>query len=163
MPVSIRLEVPYRQLDDIARELLSTRQHFGVAAWSLTSSAIEFLKKTTPRSREGTDHIADYWGRVALKSPEGFIETIIIRNTHPRSAEILPFLEFGTRPHLIPGRPILRFELDDGTVIFTRLVHHPGTKPYKMVQQARAALEQQIIVMEDEIRSRIVEELMRKT
>jgi len=47
------------------------------------------------------------------------------------------FVEFGTRPHLI--RPVraqaLRFVSRSGEVVFTRLVHHPGTKPKRFVRE----------------------------
>jgi hypothetical protein len=44
----------------------------------------------------------------------------------------------GTRPHLI--RPVnvsvLAFEGSNGKIVFTRLVHHPGTKPNPFMQRA---------------------------
>jgi len=47
------------------------------------------------------------------------------------------FVASGTRPHLI--RPVraraLRFVVD-GEVVFSTLVHHPGTKPNPFVQRA---------------------------
>lgn len=36
----------------------------------------------------------------------------------------------GTRPHMIYGRPTLRF-VKGGKIIFARRVQHPGNKPFK--------------------------------
>lgn len=51
-----------------------------------------------------------------------------------------PYVEHGTRPHLIRPRRAraLRFEVD-GEIIYARLVHHPGTSPMEVM--ARAAEE----------------------
>jgi hypothetical protein len=44
----------------------------------------------------------------------------------------------GTRPHVI--RPtnalVLAFEVAGGKMVFTRLIHHPGTKPNPFMQRA---------------------------
>ena len=47
------------------------------------------------------------------------------------------FVALGTRPHLImPVRArALRFEAG-GRIVFTKLVHHPGTRPNPFVQRA---------------------------
>lgn len=74
-------------------------------------------------------------------------------------------MEFGTRPHVIrpspsrgpasvlesgkprqPGtspRARLRF-IAGGRVVYARTVHHPGTRPYRMMGKALAALAQEI-------------------
>lgn len=48
------------------------------------------------------------------------------------------YIERGTRPHVI--RPVrarmLRFTVGQGTVVFAREVHHPGTKPYRILTDA---------------------------
>jgi len=47
------------------------------------------------------------------------------------AAEYAPYVEFGTRPHVIrprPGRKALRF-FSNGEAIIRRRVKHPGTKP----------------------------------
>ncbi|MFI7449543.1 hypothetical protein ACIBQX_18750 [Nonomuraea sp. NPDC049714] len=52
------------------------------------------------------------------------------------------FMEVGTRPHIIrPKRPDgwLRFMVD-GKVVFARVVHHPGTRPYAYLRRALATL-----------------------
>ena len=44
----------------------------------------------------------------------------------------------GTRPHIIKpaNASVLAFEAASGKLVFTRLVHHPGTKPNPFMQQA---------------------------
>jgi len=47
------------------------------------------------------------------------------------AAEYAPFVEHGTRPHVIrprPGRQALRF-FSDGRAVIRRKVNHPGTEP----------------------------------
>jgi hypothetical protein len=48
------------------------------------------------------------------------------------------YIERGTRPHVI--RPVrarmLRFTTKQGQVVFAREVHHPGTKPYRILTDA---------------------------
>lgn len=50
------------------------------------------------------------------------------------------FIEFGTRPHIIRPRraKALRFMVGLQEV-FARLVHHPGTRPYKFLYRATSA------------------------
>ena len=47
------------------------------------------------------------------------------------------FLENGTRAHEIWGRPMLRFVVN-GTVMYRRMVKHPGTQPRPFMKEARA-------------------------
>ncbi|MER7500445.1 hypothetical protein AB0L05_27685 [Nonomuraea pusilla] len=52
------------------------------------------------------------------------------------------FMEIGTRAHVIrPKRPDgwLRFMVD-GKVVFARVVHHPGTRPYAYLRRALYSL-----------------------
>jgi len=46
------------------------------------------------------------------------------------NAEYAPYLEFGTRPHIIKPvrRKALRFIINR-KIVFAKKVHHPGTKP----------------------------------
>lgn len=153
--MEIKLDVPWRDIKGIIRSLGSFKKHMGVAAWSLSSIAVKQLKATTPRSREGATHIADFWGKEARKNIQGWIDTIIIRNTNPRAKELLPFLEFGTRPHMIYGNPILHFTTEGGEDVFTTVVHHPGTKPHHMVKYARMTLEAKLKALEAEVIRRV--------
>ena len=54
-----------------------------------------------------------------------------------RIAYYAPYVEFGTRPHIILPRraKVLRFEVR-GQVVYARYVHHPGTKPQYFMRRA---------------------------
>ncbi len=54
------------------------------------------------------------------------------------SAPYAAFVENGTRPHTIEARrkTTLRF-VQNGAVRFSRIVHHPGTKPRPFMAQAQ--------------------------
>jgi phage gpG-like protein len=49
-----------------------------------------------------------------------------------------PYVEFGTRPHIIrPKRAkVLAFKDKHGRMIFARQVNHPGSKPYPYMEPA---------------------------
>jgi hypothetical protein len=51
------------------------------------------------------------------------------------------FLENGTPPHVIRGKPILRFEVA-GQVFYRRVVRHPGTAERPFMAEARRVGEQ---------------------
>ena len=56
----------------------------------------------------------------------------------PMMAPYAGYVEFGTKPHEIrPKKPggVLVFTIN-GTKVFTKLVHHPGTQPHPYVQPA---------------------------
>ena len=44
------------------------------------------------------------------------------------------FLERGTRPHVIEGNPVLRFKVG-GQTVYARRVNHPGTRPYRILEE----------------------------
>jgi hypothetical protein len=50
-------------------------------------------------------------------------------------------LDSGTRPHAIQGRPVLRFVVN-GSVLYRRMVNHPGTAERPFAREARALGEQ---------------------
>ena len=54
-----------------------------------------------------------------------------------RLAYYAPFVEFGTRPHIIRPRRarVLRFEVR-GKLIYARIVHHPGSRPIRFMEDA---------------------------
>jgi HK97 gp10 family phage protein len=62
------------------------------------------------------------------------------------------YVEYGTLPHEI--RPVnasvLRFEVE-GKIVFTRLVHHPGTRAQPFVRETAEATRQKIPELWNEI------------
>ena len=73
-----------------------------------------------------------------------------------REAPYAPFIEYGTRPHIIRARKAmaLRFEVH-GETVYARYVKHPGTRAQRILSRA---VEESLRGM-DEVVSRI---LMRK-
>jgi len=62
----------------------------------------------------------------------------VIIGPNPVIAPYAGYVEYGTKPHLIrPKSPtgVLRFQIGP-TTVYTKLVHHPGTKPNPFVKEA---------------------------
>jgi hypothetical protein len=100
-------------------EVIKARTPVGKSIWG------ERVVKTGDTQKSWTIHIFknDITGVIWGISPDG-------------KEDIMTFLEFGTKPHIIrPKDPagVLVFETDDGT-IFAKIVHHPGTKPLGIVR-----------------------------
>ena len=58
--------------------------------------------------------------------------------------DIVTFLEFGTKPHMILPKEeggVLRFEVD-GEVIYAKSVAHPGTKPLGFVRMVQGDIDE---------------------
>lgn len=72
--------------------------------------------------REAPGHMGDFISSDVVESPRG-LQGVITCN-HPAVRYVLR----GTRPHIIRPRRAraLRFEVG-GRVVFSKLVHHPGT------------------------------------
>lgn len=75
---------------------------------------------------------ADAWSSRFDKS-KGIVD--FFSNKYPM--KIIQFMEAGTRPHpIVPvAAQALRFMVA-GKAVFAKSVMHPGTKPYKMIEQA---------------------------
>lgn len=61
-----------------------------------------------------------------------------LRTTVTNSSGHATFIERGTRPHVILPRngPYLVFTAKSGAVVFARRVNHPGTRPYRILEDA---------------------------
>ena len=73
----------------------------------------------------------------------GFGDFLYVSMGNPR-AYYAPYVEYGTRPHMIYPRraQALRFEIR-GKIVFAKYVRHPGTKPqYVMRRSAEEALKE---------------------
>lgn len=69
------------------------------------------------------------------------------------------FVEGGTRPHEIHGNPFLTFKAKDGTWVTTRMVHHPGTKPYAFMGDALLKTER-VLIREVEVAASELQRLL---
>jgi hypothetical protein len=124
----------------VLRENLETvKRYVGVGVWSLAGMGLEWLKELTPRSAEGNNHLADQYRRLGKKDSGGWLREVLLYNIAGKG-DLLKYLEFGTKPHIIRGNPILHFFIGSEE-IFCTIVHHPGTKPYAMIATTRARLE----------------------
>lgn len=165
--MQIHIEIPTEKIKAVVAGLRNFKAYTGAAAWALTGEekiggvegTLAVLKRLTPRSTEGREHLSDAWTRKAELDGRGVLEKIIIQNTHPKADPLLKWLEYGTKPHIIRGNPILHFFLKDGTEIFCRFVHHPGTKPYYMVKTARNMLETELNTIQHAVLQRLITEL----
>ena len=100
-----------------------------VAEWGLRN-----VKTYTPNTHSGTN-IRDMW--IMTESSEGTITNFIIRNTY-KDPQIIRWFETGTKPHEIPVGEcgFLHFFTYEGQEVYTkRPVWHPGTVPWRMVEQ----------------------------
>jgi hypothetical protein len=90
-----------------------------------------------------TERVADFARREAPGSMGQYIDWKVTEGPRGLQGVIVcdhPAVRFvldGTRPHLIRPRraKALRFEVD-GSVVFSRLVRHPGTRPNPFLQRA---------------------------
>jgi hypothetical protein len=93
------------------------------------------------------ERLADVaWSSAFCNAPRrtGNLASFIVKEVGDREATINALASYamyvvkGTRPHII--RPtngsVLAFQGANGKMIFTRLVHHPGTKPNPFMQKA---------------------------
>lgn len=61
-----------------------------------------------------------------------------LRTVVTNRARHATYIEAGTRPHIIVPRrgSVLVFQGRDGTTVFARQVHHPGTRSYHVLRDA---------------------------
>lgn len=54
------------------------------------------------------------------------------------NSKVAAFVEFGTRPHIIVPRKamVLSWAGDAGQQVFARMVRHPGTRAYRVLERA---------------------------
>ena len=101
------------------------------------------LKRAAGKLIQELSDYAEKTMREEAPEKTGALEKSIRRTVSGFESEISPqvpyavYVEYGTRPHTItPVRArALRFEVG-GEPVFTRLVHHPGTKPNPFVRRA---------------------------
>lgn len=95
--------------------------------------AMRSAVKAAETSAKGSSRFKDRTGETR-GSIEGEVQSY--RGGFVRAGGAMKFLEWGTRAHVIHGRPVLRFVVN-GQVMFRRMVHHPGTKARHIMGEAR--------------------------
>ena len=104
-----------------------------IAVWALAE-----VRTYTPTPRAGSTSIRDLWRMT--ESRQAAWQEFVIANIYANQ-DVLVFMEEGTKPHQIKSKGTwpLHFFLDSGEEIYCRLVHHPGTVAYHMIQQTESA------------------------
>lgn len=151
------------------KTLLTKHPNWQDEAVGLMEKARKTVAKATPRSKgmgsQRGKHLADGW--VLFKIGGGGKDRIpvlvvvynkfthdVIMGKKPsallRTAKggtknytLLEVMEYGSPAHVIKPvkAKVLKFEVG-GKVVYTKKVHHPGTRPYGMVRVAKAKLKQ---------------------
>lgn len=96
------------------------------------------------RLREKTRRVAQIAAREAPGSMGAYVDWRVeqgprgLRGVVTCDHPAVRFVLDGTRPHLIRPRraAALRFEVDGGQVVYTKLVRHPGTRANPWLQRA---------------------------
>jgi hypothetical protein len=108
----------------------------------MTTSFAAFGEKEVKLRTPGSGTVRALWTTTFVRNAEGQITQALIHNTFSDPPELILWLEGGTKRHDIfpkPGNtkglmifywPIL------GRTVGARVVHHPGTDPYGMVELA---------------------------
>jgi hypothetical protein len=156
------ITVDTSQLTEKIRQTMRLLDNAQVQAWGLAAYFLNVIKERTPKdsgeTRESwTIHYHKSSDQVTWEiSPDG-------------KEDIVTFLEFGTKPHVIlPKATIeavesygvyvpegfLAFEIG-GETIFAKHVHHPGTKPLGFVRLTRDDLDKSVQEIVDKLHSRI--------
>jgi len=138
---TVDAELFYRKMGDIATKVIPYAQ---TTAMEMAKKGQKLLGELTPRSKEGGTHIADLWD--IKKSRKGMVEEYMIHNLY-KDQDILLYLEEGTDEHTILPRvkKCLRW-FDGGQEFHAKSVHHPGTRPYKMVERVGKYLDKMLYV-----------------
>jgi HK97 gp10 family phage protein len=108
------------------------------------------------------------WSNAFYEAPwrTGFLAGSIVKDVGDLEASISPlasyaiYVEKGTAPHLIVpvSASVLAFEGSNGDMVFTRLVHHPGTKPDPFMRRAADATEGKVRDVFEEVWKEMIQE-----
>jgi len=131
--VKVNYEVARRKLTAVSEKL---GPFFRIMARKVAGEALRIVKMYTPPTAPGRTNIKELW--MMEETKQGTAEIYTIMNTYQKNPDVILFFEEGTVPHIIRPRRCkrLRFFIE-GEEIFSKLVHHPGTPAYHMVEQAQ--------------------------
>ncbi len=124
----ITIELDMTQFADEIRQTLRVMDSYVLHAAKMSEHFLEVIQARTPKDTGGT---RASWTVHMHKASD-----VILWEISPDGKEdIVTFLEFGTKPHMIEGNPILAFywkKIDQD--VFVHYVMHPGTKPLGFVR-----------------------------
>lgn len=123
MRVLVEVASTLRGLADLEAGVV---QAVGLTGQEAVKATVKAARGTTlfrDRSGETRSTIVGEWQGNARR---GFV----------RAGGVARFLDGGTRPHEIWGRPFLRFVVNGETFV-RRMVKHPGTRPRPFMREAR--------------------------
>jgi len=103
--------------------------------------AVLYLQQITPRDKFSQTHLADRWA-FEKSQEETVVKYTVYSLADAPGQEILWYLEEGTKAHVIPVSFDYGFlhwiDRETGDDVYTKKdVQHPGTQPYKMVEQTK--------------------------
>lgn len=135
--MATRIKIDYsRYINRMSGLVDKLAPFFKVMGGKIAQEAHRFVTSATPPTRPGRTDIKKLW--VVDQTREGTIESYIVRNTYS-NPDVITFFEEGTRPHRIKPKNArrLHFVTYEGDEVYAKLVHHPGTPAYHMVEQAQ--------------------------
>lgn len=145
----------------------TTRSAVARGTVAIGQAAARRLGELTPRSDGPGPHLADAWAteveadrneltvRVTNKDPRAN-EPIQLASGREAPYSLLQILEYGSRPHEIEpvnGEYLAFFSHLLGRVVFSKKVHHPGTRPYSMVAITRAQAQADLVRLLNAVRT----------
>jgi hypothetical protein len=134
---NIRVDTDTRAVDQMADRARAFRYQ-NTFIRKIAEQAFHAVMVRTP----GIGVVRSKWKIAYNYNTQGMMDQAIIYNTYDPQ-EVLTFLEFGTKPHVInPGKKgFLAFEVDGRFIVTKKPVHHPGTIAYNMITDTHRILE----------------------
>jgi hypothetical protein len=122
-------------MHDVDAMFGSIEQHIDNTLHQVIQLGKEAKRLVTARTPRKTGRLARGWQRIDY----GFLGFEVVHES-----QIVDFLEYGTRPHIIV--PVIANALhwvdeESGDDVFARRVRHPGTKPLGFVRRTQNDVE----------------------
>lgn len=127
-------------MDDLLRSPTGTvGRHFQKVSAAVTRECKVVAGQRLQRG-PGPKHYADSFHSDVARGRGGELRFRVTNDRKTRDGrDLAAIIEHGSRPHIIRPKKVggvLVFVARDGNTVFTRLVNHPGTKPYRVMEVA---------------------------
>ena len=157
---TVQMQVAWKRWESIPTRLAALSKPAQVFARRQVKETLDSLIENTPVSKGQGEHLATNW--MAREEAASGPLQIIMYNALKSKEHVLRYLEYGTKPHDI--RPKNKKWLSfvwKGNKCFAKIVHHPGTRSYAMINTAKSELEARINSMKPELLQAIRQEFER--